>query len=105
MSGTQARLPSPPPSDPLTGTCWICEATVLILGAAEAGGGCWAAELWTWVCKGVGEIPGVEPSGRLDGVCWVFPGRVPADTKLKIARAQAATPTLTPSDLSVHGLH
>lgn len=63
-----------------TGTCWICEVTVLVLGAAgaaEAGGGCWAAELWTWVCKGVGEIPGVEPSGRLDGVCWVFPGRVP----------------------------
>lgn len=78
---------------------------MLVLGAAEAAGGCWATELWTWVCKGVGEIPGVEPSGRLDGVCWVFPGRVPADTKLKVALAQAATPTLTPSDLSVHGLH
>lgn len=53
---------------------------MVVLGAVEAGSGCWEAELWTWVCKETGETPGAEASDRLDGGCWVFPGRVPAET-------------------------
>lgn len=58
---------------------------MLVLGVPEVGSGCWEAKLWTWVCKGVGETPGAGASGRLDGGCWVFPGRVPAEEKLKVA--------------------
>lgn len=29
------------------------------------------------MCKETGETPGAEASDRLDGGCWVFPGRVP----------------------------
>lgn len=77
---------------------------VLVLGAAEAGSGCWEAELWTWVCKGgVGETPGAGASGRLDGGCWAFPGRVPAETKLKAATQAAFVPLLHLACLSVGG--
>lgn len=76
---------------------------MVVLGAVEAGGGCWEAELWTWVCKETGETPGAEASDRLDGGCWVFPGRVPAETKSK-AVAQAALPAFYPSGQYVYGL-
>lgn len=77
---------------------------MLVLGAAEAGSDCWEAELWTWVCKtGVGETPGIGVSGRLDGGCWVFPGRVPAETKLKVAGTGCLTYLY--SIWPVYGLH
>lgn len=75
---------------------------MVVLGAVEAGSGCWEAELWTWVCKEMGETPGAEASDRLDGGCWVFPGRVPAETKIKGCWHRLY---FTPSSQSVGRLH
>lgn len=86
--------------DCLTGTCWICEVTVVVPGAAVglavAVNSCWGAAFWTWVCKETGGTPGREASGRPGSGCGVLPGGVPAEIKA------GAAGTGRPDPLSTH---
>lgn len=96
--GRGHHLPEAGP-DPLTGTCWTCEVTVVVPGAtvgvAVAVNSCWGAALWTWLCKETGGTPGRAASGRPGSDCAVLPGGVPAEIKAGAADTGCPNPLPT----------